>query len=116
MVRIHHKSTARELAPLRRVLERTAQQTGETPEEAERLARIFFEHVVECMAAGRAVRIPGFGAFGFAVNKRSITRRWPRRRYRPLFIPARPFGNQIEAAMTPRDILTQRPIRSSSGE
>lgn len=88
----HRKSAE----PVKRCIEMAANRSGHSEEQVVAIMTLFLECVADEVTKGRAVSIPGFGMF-----VQSSAFRCGKLSFRPNFIPARPFRDQIKFGTRP---------------
>lgn len=95
MIRIPslHRESAK---PLKRCIELAANRTGHSEEQVVAVMTLFLEALADEVTKGRAVSIPGFGMF-----VQSGVQRFQKVRYRPNFIPSKPFRDQVTFGTRP---------------
>jgi len=82
--------------PLSRVLGRTSERRDMARHEVSEVVAEFLEGIIEEVARGHVVSVPGFGAFGpWLIETRSALARDPSLRCKPKFSPARAFTLQV---------------------
>lgn len=88
--------------PLKKCIEMTARDSGYSEPEVARIMTYFLESIADEVSKGRAISIPGFGMFV------QTCIRWNRKTlYRPGFIPARGFRNQVRLGLRPDAVTTK---------
>lgn len=90
----HSQSASAE--PLKRVLVRASKRLDLSRYDVSNVAAVFLEEIMEEVASGHVVSIPGFGALGpWLIETRSALARDPSWRCKPVFSPARTFAVQV---------------------
>lgn len=84
-----------------RCIEKAAVNSGVSEELTVLVMTHFLESIADEVTKGRAVTIPGFGMFV------QVVRRWMGKSlYRPGFLPAVPFRNQVKFGTRPLEDVT----------
>lgn len=107
LIRIPSETRTSKNEPLRRMIELAADRSGIDQYKVAEVMTWWLEQLADEVSKGRAVQIPGFGAF-FPVPDKKPVRRDGVRRCRVRFHAAVGFQQQVKLGAPPQDGIARR--------